>query len=987
LPAGPAEVATGAGGMTGGTGTVTLPAQTEVTIFATMHNVTFNLDGGEGAVPTSIAVVHNETVALALMPNAEQFTKFGYENTGKWYTVVGEVYTEFVFGTTQVTADTVLYLRWVAVGRVVVNFDLNGGEGATPLDITLDFNETIALSLKPDALLITRIGFTHDNKWYTRVGNVYTEFVFGVTPVTANTTLFLKWTINEYTILFSLNGGTGTTPNAITGVEHGSTVATLPSTSGFTRAGFTNTGSWYTIENGVYTQFVAGATAVTANTILYLRWQAVNTFALTFDLNGGTGTLPTSVVGLLAGDTVFTRPSTSQFVKAGYANTGTWYTFDGTVYTEFVFGTTTISGDTTLYLQWNAVPAGQVAVNFNLNGGVGNQPATVFVTEGATVTLPNAAAFSRVGYTNSNNWYTTEGTLFAAGTPVTANMTLYLRWTLNEYTVSFNLNGGGGTAPSAIANVGHGSVIATLPSTGFTRAGFTNTGNWYTRNGDVYTRFDAGVTQVTANTTLWLRWMPVNTFRVVFDLSGGEGTLPTDITGLLAGSTVNSWNRPDTGLFTKLGYVNTGRWYTFDGANYAEFMFGVTAITGNTTLFLQWTPIAANELAVRFNLNGGVGSVPETRTVIAGATVADLPNASAFSRAGFVNSNNWYTRNGNVYTLFEADVTAVEAQPTELWLQWTPQAITITNPSAVLTQGMFGAGYNAAILTQIANNVGGTVNFAVVSGALPNGLSLNAATGAITGAPTGVGNFNFAIRATVAESGMFADMNFSIEVTRANQVAPAAISADDAVVTAVTVTLPENALMEFRLNDGAWQTSNVFEGLQRGTEYTFYQRLAATATHSASAASEGITITTLNPIDTIVLPPALPGDGAGGTTPPGTVLAPDLFDNIAAGDELPLLNSPEGWEFVGWQDVNGNWVTNFDPNTPGLRPVWRPTFRPSANLTWLWAVLGAFGGIVLLVILIMVLRSQTQNKERDRWAKEKAERARKLREMKDKNRR
>ncbi len=49
---------------------------------------------------------------------------------------------------------------------------------------------------------------------------------------------------------------------------------------------------------------------------------------------------------------------------------------------------------------------------------------------------------------------------------------------------------------------------------------------------------------------------------------------------------------------------------------------------------------------------------------------------------------------------------------------------------------------------------------------------------------------------------------------------------------------------EYRLGDGAWQTSPVFEGLAFHTSYTFYQRIAATETHEASAAGAGAEIST-----------------------------------------------------------------------------------------------------------------------------------------------
>lgn len=66
---------------------------------------------------------------------------------------------------------------------------------------------------------------------------------------------------------------------------------------------------------------------------------------------------------------------------------------------------------------------------------------------------------------------------------------------------------------------------------------------------------------------------------------------------------------------------------------------------------------------------------------------------------------------------------------------------------ATLPSGVIGAAYS-----QVVSASGGTApnTFAVSSGILPGGLSLDAATGAITGTPTTAGTFNFTIAATDA---------------------------------------------------------------------------------------------------------------------------------------------------------------------------------------------------------------------------------------------
>ena len=70
---------------------------------------------------------------------------------------------------------------------------------------------------------------------------------------------------------------------------------------------------------------------------------------------------------------------------------------------------------------------------------------------------------------------------------------------------------------------------------------------------------------------------------------------------------------------------------------------------------------------------------------------------------------------------------------------------TITVNPASLPGGTIGTGYSQSVSASPA----GSYSFAVTSGALPNGLSLNTSTGAITGTPTNAGTFTFTITASV----------------------------------------------------------------------------------------------------------------------------------------------------------------------------------------------------------------------------------------------
>jgi hypothetical protein len=83
----------------------------------------------------------------------------------------------------------------------------------------------------------------------------------------------------------------------------------------------------------------------------------------------------------------------------------------------------------------------------------------------------------------------------------------------------------------------------------------------------------------------------------------------------------------------------------------------------------------------------------------------------------------------------------------------------ITTPAGPLSNGVTGAAYS---VTLTATNT--PTNWAIASGALPDGLALNTTTGVISGTPSATGTFNFSVTADNAD-GTSADVAFSITVS------------------------------------------------------------------------------------------------------------------------------------------------------------------------------------------------------------------------------
>jgi uncharacterized repeat protein (TIGR02543 family) len=104
-----------------------------------------------------------------------------------------------------------------------------------------------------------------------------------------------------------------------------------------------------------------------------------------------------------------------------------WYTDDETFATHYVFSSSPITEDITLYANWEPVPA--FTVNFEINGGsaVSGQS----IESGSTATQPVNP--TRGGYIFCG-WYTdnkTFSTSYDFSAPVTTDITLYAKWILD----------------------------------------------------------------------------------------------------------------------------------------------------------------------------------------------------------------------------------------------------------------------------------------------------------------------------------------------------------------------------------------------------------------------------------------------------------------------------------------------------------------------------------------------------------------------------
>ena len=153
------------------------------------------------------------------------------------------------------------------INTYTVSFNSNGGSAVNSQNI--NYNSTATQPATP-----TKTGYTFAG-WHSDAG-LTNAFSF-TTAITADITLYAKWTINTYTVSFNSNGGSAVNSQNI---NYNST-ATQPATP--TKTGYTFAG-WY--SDARLTNAFSFTTAITADITLYAKW-TINTYTVSFNSNGG----------------------------------------------------------------------------------------------------------------------------------------------------------------------------------------------------------------------------------------------------------------------------------------------------------------------------------------------------------------------------------------------------------------------------------------------------------------------------------------------------------------------------------------------------------------------------------------------------------------------------------------------------------------------------------------------------------------------------
>lgn len=236
-------------------------------------------------------------------------------------------------------------------------------------------------------------------------------------------------------------------------------------------------------------------------------------YSVTYDVNGGTGSVPT--------DTNAYAKDESVIIKAGTGLTRTNYVFGGwgvnpTSNTKVYAANEALKmsdGNLTLYAVWNQL----YNITYNANSpGTGTVPEGGKYAQGSEVVIAgNTGALVKTGYEFAG-WNTTKsgtGTNYITGQKIvmgSADLVLYAKWA-PTFGVTYNANGGGsagghgsGVVPVDTRMYITDSMVGVLANPGIlTRTGYVFGGWSQVQNGPAVSSFRMG----SINVTLYARWL------------------------------------------------------------------------------------------------------------------------------------------------------------------------------------------------------------------------------------------------------------------------------------------------------------------------------------------------------------------------------------------------------------------------------------------------------------------------------------------------
>ena len=401
-----------------------------------------------------------------------------------------------------------------------------------------------------------------------------------------NKEYWAKWTINQYTITFDTDGGSEVAP--IT-QDYG-TAITAPADP--TREGYTFTG-WDT---------AIPATMPAHNMTITAQW-TVNQYTITFDTDGGSEVAPiTQDYG-----TAITAPADP--TREGYTFAG-WDT---------AIPATMPAGDMTITAQWTV---NQYTITYDLDGGTaeGNPDTYTVETDAFTLKNPTRPGYTFTGW--SGTGLTGEDNLTVTiPKGSTGNRSYTAHWSLNTYSITYDLNGGTASGNPTSYTVESAAITLNQPTkTGYTFTGWSGTD--LTGEDNLTVTIPAGSTGDRSYTAHW----SLNTYSITYDLDGGTASGNPDF--YTVESSTITLNPPTRTGYTFIGWSGTD----LSGSDNLTVTIPTGSI-GNRSYTAHWS---LNTYSITYDLDGGTAfGNPDSYTVESAAITLNEPTKAGYVFTGW----------------------------------------------------------------------------------------------------------------------------------------------------------------------------------------------------------------------------------------------------------------------------------------------------------------------------------------------------------------
>lgn len=442
----------------------------------------------------------------------------GYISLG-WYTAKNEGDGKKVDGIAkQTTGDIVLYAHW---GLEEYSIRYHNVDGVTNTNATTYTVESADITIES----ISKIGYTFEG-WYLDKSLTQVASTTISKGSSGDLDYYAKLIPIAYKITYTLYGGTYTgeaNPSEYT-IEDSITLKS-PQLSGYVFDG------WYT-EADAGDKVTVIALGSMGNINLYARWLHIST--ISFNTNGGSAVL--SIVKA-SGSSV---SCPSQPTKA-YYDFENWYS-DSALTTVYQFGVMP-EEDITLYAKWTPT---KYTVRYVLNDGTNDSAnPTEYTVESETIVLAPATkkGYTFIAWFDSAD-FTGAVTEIAKGSH--GNITLYANYKINQYTITFQSNGG-----TTVESITQNYATAVTEPSAPAKNGYDFVG-WYSDSA-LNTRYSF-TTMSDRDITLFAKW-ELAVYDIVYHLDSGINNTSNPSTYTINSDTIN-FSAPSKDGYNFLGWYS-----------------------------------------------------------------------------------------------------------------------------------------------------------------------------------------------------------------------------------------------------------------------------------------------------------------------------------------------------------------------------------------------------------------------------------------------